>query len=51
MESEAYWQGYNYYWHGGQDCPHERGTISWTEWHAGWEAASEEDGENNETGD
>ena len=44
MESEAYWEGYNYYWHGGQDCTHEQGTIAWADWHAGWEAAAEEDG-------
>jgi len=43
MESEAYYEGYNYYWHGGSPCSYEQGTNNWADWHAGWEAAAEED--------
>jgi hypothetical protein len=41
--STAYQQGYNHYWHGGQDCPYEPGTIEHADWWTGWEAAAKGD--------
>jgi len=42
-KTKAYWEGYNYYWRGGQDCPYKEGTIVWADWCEGWEAAVADD--------